>query len=190
MRKLRENYNKARSTSPNLEEIAPKVGGYAANFACVYFDFWRRATHSLIVFLKVLARRPLFFSCDDKKQGFTAKWRRAARAAAHAACGSAASLRLSFSTLSKAAKFCHARAAAHADGGSAAARAARTWRNFEFLEIGLTSVHTQNLPRLRPGREWRAKRATPCQADPVAILEGWRELLPPRPPGYTGGRFN
>ena len=45
---------------------------------------------------------------------------------------------------------------------------------------------TQKLPRLPPRREWRAKRATPCQAEAMAIFALGRELLPRRPPGYTG----
>ena len=45
---------------------------------------------------------------------------------------------------------------------------------------------TQKLPRLRPGREWRASRATPCEGKAVAIFAWGRELLPRRPPGYTG----
>ena len=42
------------------------------------------------------------------------------------------------------------------------------------------------LPRLPRRREWRAKRATPCQAETVAIFAWGRELLPQRPTGYTG----
>ena len=49
---------------------------------------------------------------------------------------------------------------------------------------------TQKLQRLRPGREWRASRATPCEGEAVAIFAWGRELLPRRPPGYTGGRSN
>ena len=36
---------------------------------------------------------------------------------------------------------------------------------------------TQRFPSSCPGREWRAKRATPCQAEVVAIFAWERELL-------------
>ena len=39
-------------------------------------------------------------------------------------------------------------------------------------EVAMATIHapTQNLPRLHPGKKWRAKRATPCQAGVVAVL--------------------
>ena len=40
-----------------------------------------------------------------------------------------------------------------------------------------TVLATQKLPRLAPRREWRTKRATPCQAKAVAIFAWGRELL-------------
>ena len=52
------------SDPPKLERKAPKVGGFAANFACGFFEFWRGGSHFLIVFLKVFARRPLSRSYD------------------------------------------------------------------------------------------------------------------------------
>ena len=45
---------------------------------------------------------------------------------------------------------------------------------------------TQKLPRLRPGREWRASRAISCEGEAVAIFPWGREELPRRPVGYTG----
>ena len=57
---------------------------------------------------------------------------------------------------------------------------------FEAVAVATILAPTQKLPRLPPRREWRAKRATPCQAEAVAIFAWGRELLPRRPPGYTG----
>ena len=60
----------------------------------------------------------------------------------------------------------------------------------QAVAVATILAPTQQSPRARPGREWRAKRATPCRGEAVAIFAWGRELLLRRPPGYTGGRFN
>ena len=70
VRQPRDNYARARSTPQNLEKRAPKLGGFAAHFACGFFESWRGGTRSRIVFLKVFARRPLILSDDDSQGVF------------------------------------------------------------------------------------------------------------------------
>ena len=43
---LERNHARVSSTPPTLEERAPKVGGFAAHFACGLFEFWRGGTRS------------------------------------------------------------------------------------------------------------------------------------------------
>ena len=73
VRKPQKNYAQARSTPPRLEKRAPKVGGFAAHFACGFFEFWRGGTRSRIVFLEVFARWPVILSDDttNKAQKMT-----------------------------------------------------------------------------------------------------------------------
>ena len=62
VRKPREqNYARARSTPPKLEKRARKVGGFAAHFACGFFESWRGGTRSRIIFGKVLQTADEFF---------------------------------------------------------------------------------------------------------------------------------
>ena len=42
----------------------------------------------------------------------------------------------------------------------------------QAVAVATIPAPTQTLPRLPPRREWRAKRATPCQADPWQFLRG------------------
>ena len=56
---------RARSTPPKLKKRAPQVGGFAAHFACGFFEFWRGGTRSRIVFLEVFARGPLITAHDN-----------------------------------------------------------------------------------------------------------------------------
>ena len=49
-----------------LEKRAPKVGGFAAHFACGFFELWMGGTRSRIVFLEVFARGPLILSDDTR----------------------------------------------------------------------------------------------------------------------------
>ena len=56
----------------------------------------------------------------------------------------------------------------------------------QAVAVATILAPTQTLPRLRPRRAKRVKRATPCQAEVVAIFVWGRELLPQRPPGYAG----
>ena len=56
----------------------------------------------------------------------------------------------------------------------------------QAVAVATILAPTQKLPWHPPRREWRAKGATPCQAEPVAIFAWRRELLPRRTPGYTG----
>ena len=62
---LENNCAPARSAFPKLDERAPKVGGFAAHFACRFFEFWRGGTRSRIVFLEVSAHWPLILSDDN-----------------------------------------------------------------------------------------------------------------------------
>ena len=62
---LEKNYARARSTPPKLKKRAPKVGGFAAHFACGFLEFWKGGTRSRIVFLKVFVRRPVIISDDN-----------------------------------------------------------------------------------------------------------------------------
>ena len=55
-------------TFQTSKKRTPKVGGFAAHFACGFFDFWRGGARSRIVFLEVLARRPLSLSDDNTKK--------------------------------------------------------------------------------------------------------------------------
>ena len=65
VRKLEKIYARARSTPPKLEKRAPKVSGFAADFACGFFDVGRGGTRSSIVCLEMLARWPLSLSDDQ-----------------------------------------------------------------------------------------------------------------------------
>ena len=47
------------------QKRVPKVGGFAAHFACGFFEFWKGGTRSRIVFLKVFARWILNLSDDN-----------------------------------------------------------------------------------------------------------------------------
>ena len=46
---------------PKLKKRAPKVGGFAAHFACGFVEFWKGGTRSRIVF-EVFVRWPLMLS--------------------------------------------------------------------------------------------------------------------------------
>ena len=48
---LEKNYARAHPAFPKLEKRSPKVGGFAADFACGFFEFWRGGARSRIVFL-------------------------------------------------------------------------------------------------------------------------------------------
>ena len=61
---LEENSARARSAPPELAKRAPKVGGFAAHFACGFFEFWG-GTRSRIVLLEVFAGRLSILSDDD-----------------------------------------------------------------------------------------------------------------------------
>ena len=66
VRKPREKImSKAMPTPPKLEKRTPKVGGFAANFVCGFFEFWRGGSRFLIVLPEILARRPLIPSYDN-----------------------------------------------------------------------------------------------------------------------------
>ena len=73
---------RARSTPPKLEKRAPKVGGFAADFACGFFEFWKGGMLSRIVFLEVFARGPLILS-DDNRVLITCAKHKGASATAH-----------------------------------------------------------------------------------------------------------
>ena len=51
--------------SKNSKKGVPKVGGFAAHFACGFFECWKGGTRSRIVFLEVFARGPLTLSDDN-----------------------------------------------------------------------------------------------------------------------------
>ena len=46
---LKTNYARASSTPPKPHKRAPKVGDFAANCACGFFEFWRGETRSRMV---------------------------------------------------------------------------------------------------------------------------------------------
>ena len=46
-------YERASSTRPKLKKRAPNIGGFAANIACGFLEFWTCGTRSLIKFLEV-----------------------------------------------------------------------------------------------------------------------------------------
>ena len=50
-----------------------KNDGFAANFACGFFDFWKGGTRFLIVFLEIVARRPLTLFDDNTEEGRSRK---------------------------------------------------------------------------------------------------------------------
>ena len=50
---LEKLYERASSTRPKLEKRAPNIGGFAANIACGFLEFWTCGTRSLIKFLEV-----------------------------------------------------------------------------------------------------------------------------------------
>ena len=61
----RKNYERARSTPPELEKPARNIGGEAANIGCLFFEFWRGGTRSLIVFLEDFAKGSLITARDN-----------------------------------------------------------------------------------------------------------------------------
>ena len=64
--KRKKNCEKTHSTSPKLNKrLAPKVGSFAANFACGFSEVWRGGTRFLIIVLAVFACRPLILSDDS-----------------------------------------------------------------------------------------------------------------------------
>ena len=65
VRKPRENLCASEFHPSKIKNRAPKVGGFAAHFACGFFEFWRGGTRSRIVSLEVFARRPLILSDDN-----------------------------------------------------------------------------------------------------------------------------
>ena len=58
----------------------------------------------------------------------------------------------------------------------------------QALAVATILAPTQKLPRLHPHADWRAKRATPCQAEVVAILV--RAQAVKMPPGAQRGPPN
>ena len=66
VRKLRE--KRCATRVPPLQESKkgePKVGGFAAHFACGFFEFWRGGTRSRIVYLEVFAKFSLILADDN-----------------------------------------------------------------------------------------------------------------------------
>ena len=57
------------SSPPKVGKRAPKVGGFAAHFACGFLEFWRGGTRSRIVFLEVFAKCSLFLSDNNTDPG-------------------------------------------------------------------------------------------------------------------------
>ena len=49
----------------NSKKKAPNIGGFAANIACGFFEFWRGGTRSLIVFLEDFAKESLITARDN-----------------------------------------------------------------------------------------------------------------------------
>ena len=56
---LETNYERARSTPPELEKPARNIGGEAGNIWCLFLEFWRGGRRSLIVFLEDFAKESL-----------------------------------------------------------------------------------------------------------------------------------
>ena len=50
-----------------VRKRAPKVGGFAAHFACGFFEFGRGGTRWRIIFLEALQSAKLTLSNDNKK---------------------------------------------------------------------------------------------------------------------------
>ena len=59
MKNLEKLYERASSTRPKLVKRAPNIGGFAANIACGFLEFWTCGTRSLIKFLEVFVFFPL-----------------------------------------------------------------------------------------------------------------------------------
>ena len=56
----------------------------------------------------------------------------------------------------------------------------------QAVAVATILAPTRKLPLGPPGRTWRASRAAFCEGEAVAVFARGRELLPRRPPGYTG----